>query len=216
MSESVNNIIKGAIVLGVIAITLIFIIPLFSEQIIPGFQNLFGTKLSDVQIQGSDKNFNSLMNNIQNCYLSEDINCFCEGFPNYPATFPLNTNLNFKIEGTDTTVGLYSGKTKLFEEKTAASILTTLIIEDNGKQSFDFNTALNNYNFNNKNLDYSKNLPFLSSSILKEGPRLISGLLYKEKSDRIYLLLTDNSNIQELKMDEIPYCNLEKKGQLIS
>jgi len=216
MSETANNVIKGAIILGVIVITLLFLIPIFSEQIIPGFQNLFGIKLSNVQIQGSNKNFNILIENINNCYLSEDINCLCEGFPSYPATFPLNTKLNFKIEGTDTIIGLYSGKTRLFEEKTMASVLTTIIIENNEKQTFDFNTALNNYNFNNKNLDYSKNLPFLSSSTLKEGPKLISGSLYKERLDRIYILLSNDPNIQKLNMDEIPYCNLEKKGQLVS
>lgn len=216
MSETINNVIKASIIVAVIVLVVIFFVPLFSNQIIPWFNETFNVQLSDVQQKGSNENFNLLMDNIEKCYFSEDTNCFCEVFPNYPGTFPTNTKLNFKIEGTDTTIGLYAGKTKLFEEKTNAVIFTNLVIIKDGKQEFDFQTALNNYESNDKNLEYSKEPPFLSTSLIKEGPKLISGLIYKEGNERLYLLTTKDNNIKSLEMKDIPYCNLEHKQQLIS
>lgn len=191
-SELINNTTKG--ILLVVAILLIGggVAYAFGGTIIPWIKEGF-VKLDPTEQTGSQDNFKTLTENIDNCIASQKINCLCEGLTDYPGTFSSKTKLYVILGGSQTNISLKAGSNIISQENKNVAILSTLLVKSGSDQYLDFNIMLHNYdNLRERWLDYSKEPPFFGNKNVKSGPTLISGNFYKKANDRtLYLIFAE-------------------------
>ena len=172
--------IKNAIIaIGVICIVLAIVLITFNKFIFP---ILSAETLGMEQEQHFKDNFDTLIGNIEKCRSYQDNDCLCEGFPNYPGTFPTNSEIDIEEINRNTYLK-WIYKNKEYKNATLENLKLSVLLFPEKEQ----------YYILNKTINYGKEPPEIIQENLKRGllsninPRIISGQLYKS-TDGLYLL----------------------------
>lgn len=203
-----TDVIKWIIVLVVVLITIFWASNAFSTEIIPGlneFFSKFAPGLTTEEKSGSEKNFQSFIDNIDICLQKTQTDCLCDGLNDYPGTFPKSTKLYFTTSGTKTKIELKSNSGVLMQGEKPVGIIAVLL----DKNGLNFNDARWKYdNTNEKWIDYNKEPPFFANKKgATDGIKLASGKIYKG-TEKTVLFLIFSENINEFNSNTLnkPIC----------
>lgn len=181
MAEAgIGSSIKNAILaIAVIFIVAALAIIAFNNYIFPIFM---GENLGMEQEQHFKDNFDTLIGNIEKCRSYQDNDCLCEGFPNFPGTFPTNSEIDIEEINRNTHLK-WIYKNKEYKNATLENLKLSVLLFPEKEQ----------YYILKKTINFEKEPPEIIQENLKKGllnninPRIINGQLYKSV-DGLYLL----------------------------
>ena len=174
------------IILAIIAtITIVVVIVIAFGFFRPLYAELMGNQLTKEDEQKNQDNFDSFINNINNCLAFSDSDCVCDGLPNYPGSFSIDSKLIItELPNHKTQINLtYEKKTyrsHIFSDTKISGILYT-------KEEINYRTK--------KEVDFSKEPPLFKQEGSKKGMlwwsknlMVVDPFLYK-KDDGIYFII---------------------------
>ena len=195
MAEAgIGSSIKNAILaIAVIFIVAALAIIAFNNYIFPIFM---GENLGMEQEQHFKDNFDTLIGNIEKCRSYQDNDCLCEGFPNYPGTFPTNSEIDIEEINRNTYLK-WIYKNKEYKNATLENIKLSVLLFPEKKE----------YYARSKNIYYKEEPPEIRQDGLTKKywhgafgaikPRLISDKLYKDENV-IYFIASYNYKDNEI------------------
>lgn len=156
-----------------------------------------GEQLPEQTIQETKSNLDSFVSNVEKCKLAKGTNCVCEGFTNWPGSFPKDSKLFFTSKGKDMEINWSFRNKVLSSAKLYNTRITGVLIE---KQSINFDKVRNDIDiYNSKWIDFAKTPPIFDREglnyVLGMGlgePKVIDSRIFKDDKGIIYLLLSYN------------------------
>ena len=201
MAEIWNNIIRAIVAFAVICI-MIAIVFLYFKQVLPWIKE---ETLSSEEQEHAESNFDALIDNIEKCHAFEDNDCVCEGLPNFPGSFKVNSKLIIKeIANKKIQVNLtYNNKNY---KNVVLDNIKISAIHSKTKERLPYKAE--------KSIDFSKEPPeFMQEGTARRWtfltlrthyPRLMTGMIYK--SNDLFFIVDYKEQVLEKSEINLKMC----------
>lgn len=208
MSQTSENMIKGAIAVAVLLVV-VGILIIFWEPLMGWVK---GDTLPEETEKISQENFDTLMTNIEKCRDIEDKDCVCDGFINFPGVFK-SSKMEMIADGKDMQFNVIYNRKTYASEKLTDVFVSIIFAEPTG---MNFQKAREIDLYAKRWIDFTKNPPVFDNEELGKKfmwwrtsdrePPLMSSLIYK--TDTMLNFIVSYSKLEEIQdvLDSLRRC----------